>query len=105
VVIDASSHANSLVPALDQERVQVDAVSLQKYAQACGMVLDSVTNQALRHLGAPPLDQAAKAAGVKESGRDAWIWDGTGLAPLKAMTLALWGYTHDTSSGGWAVAL
>jgi len=99
VVLDPGSHAGSLAEPLEREGVTVDTVSVQKIAQACGMVIDAVTSKTLRHIGQPPLDAAVAAAGVRTISRDAWAWSGQGIAPLSAVTLAMWGYaTGDRTS-------
>jgi len=92
VVLDPGSHAGSLAEPLEREGVSVDTVSVQKIAQACGMVIDAVTSKTLRHIGQPPLDAAVASAGVRTISRDAWAWSGQGIAPLSAVTLAMWGY-------------
>jgi hypothetical protein len=92
VALDPGSHAGSFIQPLEDAGVRVEEVTLQKFTQACGMVIDHVNARTLRHIGQPPLDAAVFSAGVKVLSRDSWIWDGPGIAPLKAMTLARHGY-------------
>lgn len=92
VVLDPGSHAGSMLSDLEAAGVTVEPVTLQKLTQACGMVIDAVSNKSLRHIGQAPLDAAVRAAGVRTTARESWAWEGQGITPLTAITLAMYGY-------------
>lgn len=105
VVVDPGSHAGSLISDLEDEGVRVEPVTLTKLTQACGMVIDAVSSKTLRHIGQAPLDAAVRAAGVRQTSRDAWAWEGQGITPLTAVTLAMFGYSlgahYDIAESVW----
>lgn len=104
LVIDTTSPAGSLLqPLLDAGFVeqprdgqwQLHCVSGREYAQACGALVDDINNDAWRHLGQGPLDDAAKGA-VTRPLADAFGWarrhSGVDISPLVAVTLARLGH-------------
>jgi hypothetical protein len=80
-------------PGPDQHRLQV--TGMREYAQACGAFAKDVTNGMWRHLGQPPLDDAAGVAGTRDLA-DAWAWSwrhsAGDISPLEAVTLARHGF-------------
>lgn len=88
------SPAMSLVPGLERRGLRIRALTIVEHAQACGQLVDAVTQRALRHLGSADLDAAARGA-VKRPLGDAWAWSrkssAVDIAPLVAVTLALSG--------------
>jgi hypothetical protein len=92
VWLDPGSHAGALIPDIEKAGVTVNPVTLQKLAQGCGMVINDVTTKALRHLGQDVLDEAVRTAGVRITARESWTWSGPNVAPLSAVTLALFGF-------------
>jgi phage terminase large subunit-like protein len=94
VVVDMKSPAASLVPDLAEAGIEVEPISTNEHAQACGMLYDACDQKTLRHLGTPEMT-AAVAGAVKRRLGEAWGWsrkDTTvDISPLVAGTLALWG--------------
>lgn len=94
VVCDPYGAAGSLVPELDENRIEVTTASGRDAADACGLFYDAVENGTLRHLGTPELLAALKGAVQRPLG-DAWAWSRKNstidISPLVACTLALWG--------------
>jgi len=92
VVIDPGSHAGSLVQPLEDAGVEVEQVTLQKLAAACGSLYDLAVTEKLRHIAQEPLDTSVRSTSTRPVSREAWLWKGPAEAPLKAITLALHGY-------------
>jgi hypothetical protein len=95
VYADAYGPAGSMLPELEQRRIDVTTLSAKEVAQACGIFYDSVTDsQSLRHLGTSELDAAVNGAITRPLG-DAWAWSrktsSVDISPLVASTVALWG--------------
>jgi hypothetical protein len=75
----------------------------REYAQACVALARDVADDRLRHMGAEPLDDAARAA-VRRKLADSWAFgpapdaDESVMCPLEAVTLARHGFmTHGLS--------
>lgn len=85
VALDPGSHASSLIQSLADVGIEVEQVTLHKYAATCGTFYDAVKSRDLRHRGQAQLDAAVPPA-IRALPRGAWVWD---EAPLKAVTLAL----------------
>lgn len=94
VIVNGRSQAASVVPDLQRLGVQVQETTAAEMAAACGRFHDAVVYGSLRHLGTEDLAAALEGAARRPLG-DAWAWDhrtSTGnIAPLVAVTLALWG--------------
>ncbi len=107
VILDARSPAGSLIPALEQARIEVEPVTTGEHCRACGAFYDAVAEGTLRHLDDALLSAALAAARSRQVG-DAWLWsrDPTGqdISPLVAATLALWGATSAPTNNFAAVA-
>jgi hypothetical protein len=82
----------------------------REYAQACGALVQDVSNGRWRHLGQGPLDKAVVGARTRTLA-DAWAWSWRGakadISPVEAVTLARHGHaTHGVAPpapffGGW----
>jgi hypothetical protein len=93
-VCDATGPAGSLIDAIENLGVGVEAVSAREHAQACGQLEDAVTESDLRHHGTPELTSAVRVACKRPlAGGDSWAWSrqnsGGVISPLVAVTLAL----------------
>lgn len=97
VVIDAGSHAGSLIDPLRAAGVDVKCPSVRDIAATCGQFFDAVCGDSpdLFHRDQGPLS-AAVAGAQKRPLADMWAWDRKGVSvdvrPLVAVTLAMWGY-------------
>jgi hypothetical protein len=100
VMLDATGPAGSMVHRCEEAGFGVEPVSAPDHAKACGMLVDLVDEQQLRHLGSGELVSALKGATRRPLG-DAWAWSRKNstvdISPLVALTLALWG----SSTLGW----
>lgn len=71
------------------------APTVSEVAAGCGMFLDHVNNNQLRHIGQQQLTSAVRGARTRQLG-EAWAWarrvSTVDISPLVASTLALWGY-------------
>jgi hypothetical protein len=94
VVCDKAGPAASLLRALEELGVTVEAVSAKDHADACGQFYDLVEEAGLRHLGTAELTSAIKGAVGRPLG-DKWAWSrrssATDISPLVSVTLAAWG--------------
>lgn len=106
-VIDPNGPAGSLVPDLEDAGLRLLLVSGGDYVRACGAFYDAVVQEALRHLDDPVLNAAAEAARRRPAGDGGFAWgrkhSRASIAPLVAVTLALWGLAVE-GRGGPAVA-
>jgi hypothetical protein len=93
VVCDGAGPAGSLIHELEQEGVDVTAVTAKEHARACGLLFDAVEQGTVRHLGTAEMASAVKVATQRPLG-EAWAWSrktSTGdISPLVACTLAMW---------------
>jgi hypothetical protein len=95
VVLDAAGPAGSLLPEYRRSITRPEPVVMtaRDMTQACGALLDDATNDRLRHLSDPLLEQALAGAGRRILG-DAWAWkrrtSTTDITPLVAATASLW---------------
>lgn len=94
VLYDVRGPAASLVSELDELEVDTTPVDSREHAEACGMLVDAVDQDRVRHLGTTELSQAVKGAATRPLG-DAWAWarksSHVNISPLVAVTLGLWG--------------
>ncbi|WP_211286602.1 terminase large subunit [Pseudonocardia autotrophica] len=91
-VLDPASAAGSLLPALQDLRIEPVLVTGREMAQACGQFYEDVVERhAFRHRDQPELNKALYGA-QKRRLSDAWAWDkrtsGADISPLVAATLA-----------------
>jgi hypothetical protein len=107
VFYDERSAAAALVPEVAAALIDLDVelrpVATKELAEACGIFFDAVVQDKLRHLGTTELRQAVAGAAIRPLG-DAWAWarrtSSANIAPLVAVTLALWGLkTFGDSTG------
>jgi len=94
ILYDGRSPAAALKLALEGADVGVTEVTTTQYGEACGLIVDLVTQREVRHLGSPELTAAVRGADTSPMG-DAWKWSrrrsSADITPLVAATLALWG--------------
>jgi hypothetical protein len=94
VLCDAAGPAGSLIAAIEEQAVEVTAVSATDHSRACGMLLDAVNEGQIRHLDTPNLRAAIRGAARRPLG-DAWAWSrkssSIDISPLVAVTLATFG--------------
>jgi hypothetical protein len=92
VVCDGASPAASLLVPLAELGVRVETVNASEHGQACGRLIDMVSDQTLEHLGSGELRDAVRGAKTRPL-NDAWAWSrknsSVNIAPLVAATLAL----------------
>jgi phage terminase large subunit-like protein len=95
VVCDDHGPVASLVAELEQEGIGLLKVSAGEHAEACGLLLDVVHEERLRHRGGPLMASAVKGAATRPLA-DAWVWSrknsNVDISPLVASTLALHGF-------------
>lgn len=100
VMFDAVGPASALVHRCEESGFTPDSVSASDHARACGLLVDAVDEETLRHLGSSELVAALKGATRRALG-DAWAWSRKNstidICPLVAATLAIWG----TATLGW----
>lgn len=96
VTLDASSPAGSLIPALEAKGLEVVTTSARDLGQACGVFVDHVAQETLRHLDQGPLNDALEGASTRPLGDGAWAWSRRSsqvdISPLVAVTLAVHGF-------------
>lgn len=103
IAVGGSDPASSLVSDLEKvKRVKVRTLSTRDEARGCGMFVDAVAEESLHHGGGPQMARCLGAARKREMTGGGWVWaapaDGsTDIAPLKAVTAALFALT-DTKS-------
>lgn len=89
VAVNPGSPAGALVPGLNGAGVDTVQVSGRELGQATGMVLDGVRDGTIAHQGQQVLGISVEAARLRDSG-GAQVWDHRcDVAPLEAVTLAL----------------
>lgn len=92
IVLDPAGPAGSLVGPLQLAGVPVREVKLRDHVQACGQLLNAITDRAVTHLGQPALDAAVAAADRRDVGDGGWLWSRrrstVDISPLVAVTLA-----------------
>ncbi len=95
VIADPAGPAGSLLPELERLGVKVTLVTATQHAQACGMFFDYVQQRLLRYRRTEALDTAVENAVKRPLGDAGWAWSrkssSVNIAPLVAVTLALWG--------------
>jgi hypothetical protein len=94
IYLDAQSPAASLLPALQAELVEVEALTIGKLGAACGLLADAVNSEppTLRHRGDPIVTAALAGAAIRDVGDGAWAWrrkdSEQDICPLVALTIA-----------------
>jgi hypothetical protein len=109
IVCDGYGPAASMLGDLDEAGVQVTALDSKQYADACGRLVDVVTEDTLRHLGSLDLWNAIRGAKTRPLS-DRWAWSRKNstvdISPLVAATIALWaamGQPDDTDDDRWRI--
>jgi len=78
---------------LEEQGVNVQALGATDAAKACGLLVDLVNDDQLRHLGSGELASALRGATSRPLG-DAWAWSrkhsNVDITPLVAVTNAVW---------------
>lgn len=91
LLVAASGPALALVDALKLVGVMVEVVSADESSRWLGVLIDSVRNHRLVHIGQQPLDDAVKAGVISTRGDVGW-WSrrksSADISPLVAVTLA-----------------
>lgn len=91
VVCDGYGPAASLVSALENLGVEVDAWTAQEHGKACGQFDDAIKDATFRYRPDDALEGAVRSAKTRPLG-DAWAWSrrssSGNIAPLVAVTLA-----------------
>lgn len=108
VVVDdkgqAGTLADAIEDALDAAALSVEVVmtNTSHLAEACGLTLEHINTGSLRHGSDPELDAAVRGAEQRPLGDNAWAWSrrkgGPTIAPLVAMSLALWKWLDLTNA-------
>lgn len=97
VVGNPAGPGGAMLPKVQDAGLEVETVTGQQYAAACGLFLEEVLARRLRHLD-DPLLTAAVGSGAKRPLGDAWAWSQrqstADITPLTAATLALWGWSQ-----------
>lgn len=85
--------AASMAEQIEAAGVKVEQVNAGELAQACGRLLDAVSEGSVRHSGSVELREALRGARTRPLG-DSWAWSRKNstvdISPLVAATLALW---------------
>jgi len=97
IVCDERGPGASLIHEVSEALLDVgyelELASGAQNAQACGLIVDAVRDQTLRHRGDDRITNAIRGAGTRPLG-DAWSWarrhSSANISPLFAITLALW---------------
>ena len=96
VVVDARSHAGSLVPDLEALGVSVTECPAKGLVQATGSILDAVRGGGFKFRHSDDLDAAVAQAETRKYGDAELIdrWSGGDPTPFIAVVLARWGATQ-----------
>lgn len=93
VVCDGYGPAAAIANRIDEAGITVRRMDSGDYGKACGLFVDGVGEQTIRHIGQPELDAAIRGAKARPL-VDRWAWSRTkstvNISPLVAATLALW---------------
>jgi len=93
IVCDELGPGSSVIGKIEEQGVNVTLLKSAEFAQACGRLVDAVSEDKLRHLGSIDLANAIRAAKTRPAA-DRWLWSrkssSMDISPLVAATLALW---------------
>lgn len=93
VVCDGYGPAAAIANRLDEAGITIRRMDSGDYGKACGLFVDAVMEQTLRHGSQDELDSAVRGAKARPL-VDRWAWSRTkstvNISPLVAATLALW---------------
>lgn len=101
IMVDGVGSAASLIPGMEEAKLNVVPITGGEHARGCGMFYDGIMGDpekqrppTLNHLGDPALNAAVSGA-VKRPLGERWAWDRKNsmidISPLVAVTLALYG--------------
>jgi hypothetical protein len=93
IIADSGGAVDPLLPEIERAGVTLTRTNSKEFAQACGMLANSVRNQSLRHPGNPEMVTAIADARTKPLA-EAWKWDrraGGDISALVASSLVVWG--------------
>jgi len=93
IVCDGYGPSAAIARKADEAGIKVRRMDAGEYGQACGVFVDAVGEQTLRHIGQEELATAIRGAKARPL-VDRWAWSRTkstvNISPLVAATLALW---------------
>jgi hypothetical protein len=93
IVCDGYGPSAAIARRVDDAGITVRRLDSQQYGIACGLFVDAVGEQALRHLGQDEMTLAVRGAKARPL-VDRWAWSRTkstvDISPLVAATLAHW---------------
>jgi hypothetical protein len=97
-VCDGYGPAAAIARKADEAGIKVRLLDSGDYGKACGMFVDAVGEQTIRHLGQEELNAAIRGAKARPL-VDRWAWSRTksttNISPLVAATLALYSATEN----------
>lgn len=95
VMLDPAGPAGALIADLAEAGIEIEPVTGREMAQACGALVNGLSEDRIRHCDQEALNDAVEQATSRPSG-DAWSWDrkdSTGdICPLVAVTAATHGF-------------
>lgn len=95
VVAVAGSAAASLEAECKRDGVRLMLVTTRQYAEACGLLMDDLRADLIRHRGQEHLDNAVDAARMRPYGETLFTWNrknpAADISPLVSSTLANYG--------------
>lgn len=91
LVIDRTDPAMALLADLLAADIEPETTSAAEKVQACGGFYQDAIDAKLVQTGDPLLVDAVAGAGRREVKGGGWAWEGVGISPLDAVTLARWG--------------
>lgn len=93
-IIDQTGPAATMLAAFTTARLKVRVTDYQAYKSACAGFVDAVRYSKVRHIDQAELTTAAIGVRERKVG-DGWVYarrdSGVVIAPLEAVTLAMWG--------------
>jgi hypothetical protein len=93
IVCDGYGPSAAMARKADEAGITVKRLDSNEYGQACGVFVDAVGEETLRHLGQDVMLAAIRGAKARPL-VDRWAWSRTkstvNISPLVAATLALW---------------
>ena len=98
LVCDGYGPSAAMARKADDAGIKVRRLDSNEYGQACGLFVDAVGEETLRHLGQEELLAAIRGAKARPL-VDRWAWSRTkstvNISPLVGATLALWSATEN----------
>lgn len=98
VVTDSAGPVLDVADRLRRKGIEVEALPTRSFVASCSAFLAAVLRRDVEHVGRPDLDRSVRAAARRQVGDGGWAWSrlhsAATIAPLEAVTLALWGLDH-----------